>query len=62
MIVVTMYNEGHSLLANTLEGIQKNIEHFEAIGVSRHRIGVVVVCDGSAKIDKTVQEFGKIPD
>lgn len=49
LICICMYNERMEALDLTLNGIFKNIEHLNTIGITPNQIGVVIIQDGILK-------------
>lgn len=56
-----MYNESRNAINLTLNGIYKNLPHFEKAGIAIGDIGVVLIQDGILKLvsDRKKRQYAK---
>ena len=56
IIGIAMYAEEYSLINSTLEGISRSLASLAEAGISQERILILIISDGSGKVNKEVYE------
>ncbi len=57
IICLAMYSENYQLINSTLEGISENLEELEKAGYPNEKILIVIIQDGSQKINQEVYDI-----